>query len=214
MVYSNLCSGVIQAANYTKGRNGYKVCKITPHHMAGKLTAKQCGYIFANKNRKASANYGIGDNGEVMCYVSEEDRSWASSNALNDYQAITIEVSNSQNGEPWPISEAAWDSLIKLCVDICLRYDFRLTYDGTPNGSLTCHRMFTNTTCPGRTLYDRLPELAETVNRLADDIADGYKALDYLAEKGRITNKEYWKTQIRNVKDLKYVFMKWSKDIK
>ena len=97
MIYSSLCSGVIPAANYTKGRNGHKVCKITPHHMAGKLTAKQCGNVFANKNRQASANYGIGYDGEIICYVPEEDRSWASSNRENDFQAITIEVSNSKN---------------------------------------------------------------------------------------------------------------------
>ena len=214
MVCSNLCSGIIPAANYTKGRNGYTVCKITPHHMAGKLTAKQCGNIFANKNRQASANYGIGYNGEIMCYVSEEDRSWASSNKVNDCQAITIEVSNSQNGEPWPISEASWEALVKLCVDICTRYSFRLEYDGTPNGSLTCHRMFANTTCPGKTLYDRLPELAETVNRILDENYEGYAALNSLVEKGRISNKEYWKNKLNEVKDLKYVFIKWLKDIK
>ena len=28
--------------NYSKGRSGYKICKFTPHIMAGILTAKQC----------------------------------------------------------------------------------------------------------------------------------------------------------------------------
>ena len=155
-------------SNYTQGRRGYKVCKITVHHMAGKLTAKQCGNIFANPNRNASSNYGIGYDGDIGCYVDEENRAWTSSNRENDCQAITIEVANSSNGHPWPISDASWNSLVNLCVDICRRYGFRLTYDGTKNGSLTRHDMFANTNCPGPSLGARFPELAETVNKILD----------------------------------------------
>lgn len=154
--------------NYTQGRRGYKVCKITPHHMAGKLSAKRCGELFQNPNRQASSNYGIGYDGEIACYVDEENRAWTSSNRVNDCQAITIEVANSANGNPWPISDAAWNSLVKLCVDICRRYGFRLEYDGTPNGSLTRHDMFANTNCPGQTLGGRFKELADTVNAQLD----------------------------------------------
>ncbi|MBQ8300278.1 MAG: N-acetylmuramoyl-L-alanine amidase [Clostridia bacterium] len=170
MSRSSLASIYVPAStnNYTQGRRGYKVCKITPHHMAGKLTARQCGNIFANPSRQASSNYGIGYDGEIACYVDEENRAWTSSNRANDCQAITIEVANSANGEPWPISDAAWNSLVKLCVDICRRYGFRLTYDGTPNGSLTRHDMFANTNCPGKTLGGRFKELADTVNAQLD----------------------------------------------
>lgn len=170
MSRSSLASIYVPAStnNYTQGRRGYKICKITPHHMAGKLTARQCGNIFANPNRQASSNYGIGYDGEIACYVDEENRAWTSSNRANDCQAITIEVANSANGEPWPISDAAWNSLVKLCVDICRRYGFRLTYDGTPNGSLTRHDMFANTNCPGKTLGGRFKELADTVNAQLD----------------------------------------------
>lgn len=170
MSRSSLASIYVPASpsNYTQGRRGYKVCKITPHHMAGKLTARQCGNIFANPNRQASSNYGIGYDGEIACYVDEENRAWTSSNRENDCQAITIEVANSANGEPWPISDAAWNSLVNLCVDICKRYGFRLTYDGTKNGSLTRHDMFANTNCPGKTLGGRFKELAETVNARLD----------------------------------------------
>lgn len=150
MSYSNLTSQYVPASssNYTQGRRGYEICKITPHHMAGKLTASQCGSIFANPARQASSNYGIGYDGEIACYVDEENRAWTSSNWLNDCQAITIEVSNNMNEEPWGISDASWNSLVDLCVDICRRYNFRLNYDGTPYGSLTRHDMFANTNCP------------------------------------------------------------------
>lgn len=170
MSYSKLTSQYIPAStsNYTQGRKGYRICKITVHHMAGKLTAAQCGNIFANPARQASSNYGIGYDGEIACYVDEENRAWTSSNWLNDCQAITIEVSNNMNGEPWGISDATWNSLVNVCVDICRRYGFRLNYDGTPNGSLTRHDMFAATNCPGPTLGARFPELENTVNSILD----------------------------------------------
>lgn len=170
MSYSSLVSQYIPASesNYTRGRKGYKICKITPHHTAGVLTAAQCGNIFRNPARQASANYGIGYDGEIACYVDEENRAWTSANKENDCQAITIEVSNSATGNPWPISDASWNALVKLCVDICTRYNFRLSYDGTADGSLTRHNLFASTTCPGPYLQNRFPELVEIVNKKLD----------------------------------------------
>jgi hypothetical protein len=166
MTKSELTNIVVEAnsSNYTQGRKGHKVCKITPHHMAGILTAEQCGKIFQNANRNASANYGIGNDGKIACYVGEENRAWTSSSSSNDCQAITIEVSNCEIGGDWKISDAAWNSLVNLCVDICKRYNFKLTYDGTANGSLTRHNMFANTSCPGTYLQSKFQELADTVN--------------------------------------------------
>lgn len=170
MIKSSLTNVVVEAnsSNYTQGRKGYKVCKITPHHMAGVLSAEQCGRIFQAKGRQASSNYGIGNDGKIACYVGEENRAWTSSNSVNDCQAITIEVSNCEIGGEWKISDAAWNTLVKLAVDVCRRYNFRLVYDGTPNGSLTRHNMFANTSCPGKYLQSRFQELADTVNAQLD----------------------------------------------
>lgn len=156
-------------SNYTQGRRGYKICKITVHHMAGVLSAEQCGKIFQASGRQASANYGIGNDGKIACYVEEENRAWTSSNAENDCQAITIEVSNSSTGGNWPVSAAAWKSLVNLCVDICKRYGFKLTYDGTRKGSLTRHNMFANTNCPGEYLQSKFPQLVQEVNARLDE---------------------------------------------
>lgn len=153
MVKSNLAEEVYLAheSNYTQGRNGYQICKITPHMMAGILSAKQCCVnVFQNSNRNASANYCIGNDGDIALCVSEENRAWTSSSRVNDFQAITIEVSNCERQSPWRVSDKAWNSLVELCVDICKRYSFRLKYDGTKNGSLTEHRMFANSNCPRR----------------------------------------------------------------
>ena len=144
------------------------VSKITVHHMAGNLTVEGCGSVFASSSRQASSNYGIGSDGRVGLYVEENRRSWASSSAWNDQRAITIEVANSSTGGDWPVSEAAWDKLIQLCADICRRYNFRLNYTGDSSGSLTEHRMYTATLCPGPYLHARMNRLANEVNAVLD----------------------------------------------
>lgn len=187
MIKSTLTNVVLEAhpSNYTQGRNGYKICKITPHHMAGVLSAEGCAEIFQNPSKNASSNYGIGNDGKIACYVGEENRAWTSSSKLNDCQAITIEVSNCENGGQWKVSEAAWNSLVNLCVDICKRYGFRLTYDGTPNGSLTRHNMFWDTACPGPYLQSRFQELADIVNtRLDGNVTTKYKVGDNVTING------------------------------
>ena len=170
-MHSDLCDGVhiADSSNYTKGRNGYSICKFTPHMMAGILSGYQCAVnVFGKPDRNASANYCIGNNGDLVCNVEEENRAWTSSNRTNDYQAITVEVSNCEYGGQWRVSDAAWNKLVELAVDVCRRYNFRLHYDGTPNGSLTTHNMFTNTDCPGPYMLSKMNELANTVNTILD----------------------------------------------
>ena len=68
-MHSSLTKSVVPAniSNYTQGRKGYKVCKFTPHHMAGVLTGEQCARIFQRAGRQASANYCIGNDGSIVC---------------------------------------------------------------------------------------------------------------------------------------------------
>lgn len=151
--------------NSTNPRNS-KIKKITIHHMAGVLSVETCGRIFANPNRQASSNYAIGSDGRIGMYVEECNRSWCSSSANNDNQAITIEVSNSQNGGNWPVSDYVLSRLIELCVDICKRNGIeRLNYTGDATGNLTRHNMFAATACPGAYLQSKFPYIAEQVNK-------------------------------------------------
>lgn len=169
MSYSSLTNKYIPAStdNYMRGRGGYKVCKITPHHMACTWTAERCAQSFQVSGRMASANYCIGSDGTIVSNVDEENRAWTSSNYYNDCQAITIEIAN-DNTDTWTISSKAWNALVNLCVDICKRYGFRLNYTGNANGSLTEHRMFAATSCPGPYLHSKMPQLAQEVNARLD----------------------------------------------
>lgn len=167
MSYSGLATYCNRTSQHYDGRFGYKVCKITPHYMAAAWSGKQCADYFARNTRQASSNYCIGINGDIACSVDEENAAWTSSNWLNDSQSITIECGNINNatGE---MTQATWDSLVNLCVDICKRYGFRLNYTGNSSGSLTMHKMFAATSCPGAWLEARMQQLANEVNAKLD----------------------------------------------
>ena len=164
MSYSSLVNKYIPVNKYTKGRSGNKVCKITIHHMAGNLSIESCANVFKAKGRKSSSNYGIGSDGRIACYVDEENRAWTSSSAWNDNRAITIEVANN-NTKTWSISTKAMESLIRLCVDICKRYGFKLEYTGDKNGSLTRHCFYANTNCPGPYIKSQTNYIVTEVNK-------------------------------------------------
>lgn len=167
MSYSSLTNSYIPAnsSNYSRGRAGKKVVKITPHHMAGNLTIEACGRLWQNASRNASSNYGIGTDGRIACYVDEENRAWTSSSSANDNQAITVEIANDGGAPDWHVSDKAVDAFVRLAIDICKRYGIaQINYTGDANGNMTEHRYFTATLCPGPYLHNLMPTLAERIN--------------------------------------------------
>ena len=164
MSNSSLVGYTRLSPNCNSPRNA-EIRKITIHHVAGIVSAETIGNIFASPSRGASANYGIGNDGKIGLYVNESDRAWTSGSASNDNQAITIEVSNCETGGDWKVSDAAYETLINLCVDICKRNGIAsLNWTGDANGTLTCHYMFQATACPGPYLKSKMPEIAQRVN--------------------------------------------------
>lgn len=143
-----------------------KVTKITIHHAAGVTSVENLGGIFARKSRQASANYGIGSDGQVGLYVPEDHRAWTSGSRENDYRAVTIEVSNSEKGGSWPVSDMVLGKLVDLCEDICRRNGIqKLNYTGDASGNLTMHKYFEATTCPGPYLESKFSDIAREVNK-------------------------------------------------
>lgn len=161
---SKLISATRISPNRTIGRQ-QPITKITPHHMAGKMSIEQFGDLVANPAREMSSNYAIGYDGRIILTCPEADRSWCSSSPWNDHRSVTIEVSNVGYGEPWTIPNAAYTSLIKLCVDICQRNGIRkLEFTGGKEGSLTYHYMFNPTSCPGTWMKQHTGDLVSKVN--------------------------------------------------
>lgn len=172
--------------SYTKlspnhsGQRTHSIDRITPHCVVGQCSVETLGNIFLPASRQASSNYGIGVDGRVGMYVEEKNRSWCPSSNANDQRAVTIECA-SDTKSPYAFKDAVYQTLIKLCVDICKRNgkkkllwlgDKTKTLNYSPKADemvLTVHRWFANKSCPGDWLYARLGDLASKVTAsLAD----------------------------------------------
>ena len=165
MVGSYLVKEIVPAdsGNYGKGRYGNSVQKITIHHMAARWTAKRCGESFQAKGREASSHYGIGYEGELAQYVSEEDTAWTDKNRTSNRTSITIECANESTGDPWRVSDKTIDMLVRLMVDIAKRYQFGTFVKGK---NLTWHQMYAATACPGPYLLSKLDEIIARANAI------------------------------------------------
>lgn len=124
---------------------------ITPHHVAGVVQGENgvkniCAMW---KQRGASTNYIIDVKGKAYLTVSHDNRSWASSNSANDDRAITFEMSNDKAKYPWSIGGETLETAIDLTAWICARYDIMPMYNGNKDASITIHRLFAATQCPG-----------------------------------------------------------------
>ena len=173
--------------NYTIGRSGRKIQAITIHHMAGKLTAKQCGAIFQQVGRNGSSHYGIGYNGEIASYVDESNTAWTNSNWDSNCKSVTIETSNDENGGNWHVSDASLNSLIKLVADIAKRNNLGRLVKGK---NLTWHSMFANTSCPGTYLMSKIDYIISQANKINSSV-------DYT---GTITYQAYTNKWLEEVK--------------
>lgn len=175
MAYTNspLVSYTKLSPNHS-GQRTHSIDRITPHCVVGQCSVETLGNIFLPTSRQASCNYGIGADGRVGMYVEEKNRSWCSSSNANDQRAVTIECA-SDTTEPYAFKDVVYQTLIKLCVDICKRNgkskllwmgdkDKTLAYSPKADEMvLTVHRWFANKSCPGNWMYVRMGDLAEKV---------------------------------------------------
>lgn len=175
MAYTNS-----KLVNYTKlspnhsGQRTHAIDRISPHCVVGQCAIETLGNVFADRNKEASSNYGIGYDGKIGMFVEEKNRSWCTSSNSNDQRAVTIECA-SDTTEPYTMNSKVYESLVKLCTDICKRNgkkkllwfaDKDKTLNYVPKSDemvLTVHRWFANKSCPGDWLYNRLGDLAKKV---------------------------------------------------
>ena len=165
------------------GQRTHSIDRITPHCVVGQCTAEGLGEWFEKQSTQASSNYGIDRDGRVALYVEEKNRSWCSSSNDNDQRAITIECA-SDTTEPYAFRDVVYQTLIKLCIDICKRNgknkliwfgDKDKTLNYSPKSGemlLTVHRWFANKSCPGNWMYARMGDLAEKVTKALQGSSD------------------------------------------
>lgn len=194
--------------NYSGPEYRAKISEITVHHMAGVLSAAQCGAIFQRPGRNGSSHYGIGVNGEIASYVDESCVAWTNSNWGSNCRAVTIENSNSSTGGDWPVSDATYNSLIKLVADIAKRNNLGKL---VPGQNLTWHSMYAATTCPGDYLRARMQNIADEANKINGDqptppaptpTPSGFSVGDKVTPKSYV---DYYGTPLRKTRDYYFI---------
>lgn len=173
---------------------------ITPHCYVGQCSVYDMAAWLCNSSAKASANYGIGKDGEVGLFVDENDRSWCSSSSWNDNRAITIECASDRT-DPYAINDKVYKSLVNLMADICRRYgkkkilwfgnkDKTLNYSPASDEMLiTVHRWYAAKACPGDFIYNRLGQIAREVNALlGTDTTDTQEPVDAISGAAQSTS--------------------------
>lgn len=194
MANSSLVNVIVPAhqSNYSPANRRTKITNVCWHHMAGVLTAQQCGNIFARAGRNGSAHYGVGSDGQIGLYVSEDCVAWHAGNWPENQCSIGIEISNSALGGDWPVSEASLNLAITLTADIMKRNGIKKAIVGQ---TLTYHSMFSATACPGDYVRSRLQYAAEQINKILGQTPAPTPTPvkdDFLPAKG------YWKSSTGN----------------
>lgn len=125
----------IGSPSHYNGRNGLTITHITLHIMVGHLAGTDS--VFQHPNG-ASAHYGVGADGTIHQYVSEDNGSWSDANYTSNNSTISIEHEGGMNGIP--CTQACMDASARLCADIARRQGWtHLWHDGL-NGNIWLHR--------------------------------------------------------------------------
>ena len=120
------------------------------HHNAGINAYGEA----TNPKREVSANYWITNDGTLIPNIDETRRAFTSgakgypAGANADHRNITVEVSNSEIGGQWRISDAAMKTLIALIADVYKRYGLGTVQRGAGRG-VGVHQDWVPTACPG-----------------------------------------------------------------
>lgn len=164
MTHSPLATRAVPHHGKYGSRDGRPITRVIQHHWAGPGGDAR----LANPTQQASSTYLIYSDGTIASQVPEEFRPWTSGSYEADVSAITIEVENSSyqkhgndsHPDSWAISDAAYNSIVRLLADVATRYGWGSITDDRYRG----HREFSATACPGGYLWARMGDIRARAN--------------------------------------------------
>lgn len=148
------------------GKRRAPVSILIPHHAAGVMTGGNLAAYMKNTDRKISATYCIGGDGSIFQGLDESLEPYTTGNRSIDTKAITFEIANSTMAPDYKITDKAFNSLVKLSIDICKRHGIKkLYFDGTKAGSnVHLHEWYQSTNCPGPYIKRNIDRYVREVN--------------------------------------------------
>ena len=194
--------------NFRKGNNK-KNLYIAVHYTAnnGDTALNNCHY-FSTTYRGASANYFVDENSIYQC-VEDSDIAWHVGakqyyNGCRNENSIGVELcSRKDENGTYYFKEQTVKNAQELIKHLMKAYNI-------PIQNVVRHFDTTLKQCPKPLIYKT--EWEKFKKGLTE--MNEYEALDYLVEKGRITNKAYWLEALHVVKDLNWFLIKWANDVK
>lgn len=207
----------IGSPNHYNGRNGYTITHITLHIMVGHLAGTDNTFKHPGG---ASAHYGIGADGTIHQYVSENDGSWSDANYASNNSTISIEHEGGMNGIP--CTKACMDASAQLCADIAQRQGWTHLQHNGLTGNIWLHREIPGTDhagCPdlapnGLDIQyvinkanqilegDNMPSAQEIAEAVWNFDQNGVKCRDRLQgidEAANNTGDKTWQTEIQGI---------------
>ncbi len=152
---------------FGSNRNGAAVTGIVIHHVAG---TNGRDYVANWNSRGSHPTYHIAKDGTVTGIVHPDRQPW-SSGAI-DRNAVTVEIDNTAAREPWPVSDAALESVAKIIAHHAAessRSGIALNRAGTMREFWVEYhnRIASNgTACPGPYVIGKIPSIIERANEL------------------------------------------------
>ena len=198
-----------------KERTDKKNEYIVIHYVGAVSSAMNNAKYFEKVYRGASAHYFV-DEKSIWQVVEDKDDAWhvgtnkGYKNNVRNSNSIGIELCCKNNGD-WYFEKETIDNAVWLTSELCKKYKIN------PRTNIFRHYDCTGKICPEpfiRNPKDWEDFLQRVINEVETMFVDETKALDYLVEKGRITNRDYWDKALVVTKNLNFLIIKWANDVR
>lgn len=184
---------------------------IVIHYVGAVSSAQANANYFYEVNRGASAHYFV-DEKEIWQVVEDKDYAWhcgASKyyNECRNSNSIGIEMCCKKSNGNWYIENDTVKKTIELTRHLMAKYHIDIEH-------VVRHYDVTKKICPEPFIRDE-QQWKNFLKSLKEEkmFDNEFEALEFLVEKGRITDKEYWLSALKIVNNLKWLLIKWANDV-
>lgn len=208
---------LLTQVNYTKCSYRRDIKYIVIHYVGGLGGAKNNCVYFQNAYRGSSAHYFIGhakENAEIWQCVEDENIAWHCGLTTGKYKhpycrnknSIGIELCchKDEDGN-WYFDKETENAALALVRAKMREYNI-------PIENVILHYNVTGKRCPepyvaNNDLWVRFKEA------LMKEFTNANDAFNYLVERGRLSDKDYWLKTLDVVRQQEWVFIKWANDL-
>lgn len=182
MSYTQAVPVTLRESAQRSSRQGAAIDHIILHHCATNNVAWVLDAMTSG-SKQVSANYVVSNEGKAFGVVDEQDRAWTSGSSTDggkgaawDRRSITFEIENQTLAPDWFVSDAAHETVARICADVSRRYGFPLNRDTVlgHRDLWTRFRASYATACPGGLDIDRIIRRANQLKTVvaAEDLKE------------------------------------------